>query len=42
MIGALATLKAPEMFSDLVMVGPSPRYIDDEGYRGGGFFTSTD
>ncbi len=35
MIGALATLKAPAMFSDLVMVGPSPRYIDDNGYRGG-------
>ena len=35
MIGALAILKAPGMFSDLVMVGPSPRYIDDEGYRGG-------
>jgi sigma-B regulation protein RsbQ len=36
MIGALATLRAPELFSDLVMVGPSPRYIDDDdGYRGG-------
>jgi sigma-B regulation protein RsbQ len=35
MIGALATLKAPGMFADLVMVGPSPRYIDDAGYRGG-------
>jgi len=35
MIGALASIRAPEMFSDLVMVGPSPRYIDDEGYRGG-------
>lgn len=35
MIGALATLKAPGMFSELVMVGPSPRYIDDAGYRGG-------
>lgn len=35
MIGALASLKAPTMFTDLVMVGPSPRYIDDEGYRGG-------
>ncbi|WP_206185528.1 alpha/beta fold hydrolase [Sphingosinicella sp. CPCC 101087] len=35
MIGALATLKAPGMFADLVMVGPSPRYIDDEGYFGG-------
>jgi len=35
MIGALASLKDPAMFSELVMVGPSPRYIDDEGYRGG-------
>jgi sigma-B regulation protein RsbQ len=35
MIGALASLRAPEMFSQLVMVGPSPRYIDAEGYRGG-------
>ena len=35
MIGALATLKAPGMFGELVMVGPSPRYIDDDAYRGG-------
>ena len=35
MIGALASLKAPGMFSELVMVGPSPRYLDDEGYVGG-------
>lgn len=35
MIGALASLRAPGMFSDLIMVGPSPRYIDDEGYIGG-------
>lgn len=35
MIGVLAVRKAPELFSDLVMVGPSPRYIDDEGYVGG-------
>lgn len=35
MIGALASVAAPEIFSDLVMVGPSPRYIDDEGYTGG-------
>lgn len=35
MIGALASLKSPGMFSDLVMVGPSPRYIDDEDYVGG-------
>ncbi len=35
MIGVLASLKAPGMFRSLVMVGPSPRYIDDEGYIGG-------
>lgn len=37
MIGALASIRAPEMFSDLVMVGPSPRYIDDASatYTGG-------
>lgn len=40
MIGALAALQAPEMFKTLVMVGPSPRYIDDTGYVGG--FSSDD
>ena len=35
MIGLLASLKAPGMFKSLVMVGPSPRYIDDDGYVGG-------
>lgn len=35
MIGALATLQAPGMFSDLIMVGPSPRYVDDGDYVGG-------
>ena len=35
MIGLLASLKAPGMFQSLVMVGPSPRYIDDAGYIGG-------
>jgi len=35
MIGVLAIRKAPELFSDLIMVGPSPRYIDDENYTGG-------
>ncbi len=40
MIGVLASLKAPEMFATLVLVGPSPRYIDDEGYQGG--FSRTD
>ncbi|MDG6105862.1 alpha/beta hydrolase [Dactylosporangium aurantiacum] len=35
MIGALAVIKEPDRFAGLVMVGPSPRYIDDDGYRGG-------
>jgi sigma-B regulation protein RsbQ len=35
MIGLLASLKAPGLFKSLVMVGPSPRYIDDEDYVGG-------
>lgn len=35
MIGILASLKAPGMFSSLVLVGPSARYIDDGDYKGG-------
>ncbi|MFD7922098.1 alpha/beta fold hydrolase [Streptomyces sp. NPDC059740] len=35
MVGVLAAQAAPERIGSLVMVGPSPRYIDDEGYRGG-------
>jgi sigma-B regulation protein RsbQ len=35
MIGALACIKQPELFAGLVMVGPSPRYINDEDYIGG-------
>lgn len=34
-IGALATIKKPEYFSKLVLVAPSPRYINDAGYTGG-------
>lgn len=34
-IGLLAAADRPELFDRLVLVGPSPRYIDDEGYRGG-------
>ena len=34
-IGVLADKMAPDLFSQLVLVGPSPRYIDDEGYTGG-------
>ena len=35
MIGVLAARAAPELFSHLVLVGPSPRYIDDGDYVGG-------
>lgn len=35
MIGVLAAQAAPELFASLIMVGPSPRYIDDASYRGG-------
>ena len=35
MIGVLAARRRPEVFSSLVLVGPSPRYIDDDGYEGG-------
>jgi sigma-B regulation protein RsbQ len=35
MIGLLAAKKQPALFSQLIMVGPSPRYINDDGYVGG-------
>ncbi len=35
MVGVLASARAPGRIGSLVLVGPSPRYIDDEGYRGG-------
>jgi sigma-B regulation protein RsbQ len=35
MIGILASLKDPDLFESLILVGPSPRYIDDAGYVGG-------
>jgi sigma-B regulation protein RsbQ len=35
MIGLLAYQQAPQRFGAMVMVGPSPRYVDDEGYAGG-------
>jgi sigma-B regulation protein RsbQ len=40
MIGVLAAIKEPARFARLVLVGPSPRYINDEGYVGG--FTEQD
>ncbi|MFI7091447.1 alpha/beta fold hydrolase [Streptomyces lydicus] len=35
MTGVLAARQAPERIGALVMVAPSPRYLDDDGYRGG-------
>ncbi|MET0290883.1 MAG: alpha/beta hydrolase [Steroidobacteraceae bacterium] len=35
MIGVIAARRRPELFSKLVLIGPSPRYIDDGSYRGG-------
>ncbi len=35
MIGMLAVIAEPDRYDRLVMVSPSPRYIDDEGYAGG-------
>lgn len=40
MIGVLAARRVPERIGALVMVAPSPCYIDDEDYRGG--FTAQD
>jgi sigma-B regulation protein RsbQ len=40
MIGVLAAIKRPEAFDRLVLVGPSPCYINKEGYVGG--FTKSD
>jgi sigma-B regulation protein RsbQ len=35
MIGVLAARREPDRFARLVLVGPSPRYIDDGDYVGG-------
>ena len=34
-IGVLAAVRDPQRIGKLVLVGPSPRYIDDDGYTGG-------
>jgi sigma-B regulation protein RsbQ len=39
-IGVLAAVKEPARFGRLILIGPSPRYIDDDGYTGG--FTRED
>ncbi|MEY2502015.1 MAG: sigma-B regulation protein RsbQ [Verrucomicrobiota bacterium] len=35
MVGILAANQEPERFSDLILIGPSPRYINDADYVGG-------
>ena len=35
MIGVLAAIRKPNLFSRMVLVGPSPRYVNDEDYAGG-------
>ena len=36
MIGVLAAIREPDRFADLILIGPSPRYINDgEPYAGG-------
>lgn len=40
MVGVLAAIKDPERFERLVLVAPSPRYINDANYIGG--FTQSD
>jgi sigma-B regulation protein RsbQ len=40
MIGVLAAIKEPDRFDRLVLIGPSPRYINSEDYQGG--FTESD
>lgn len=35
MIGLIAARRAPDLFSALILVGPSPCYIDDGDYPGG-------
>ncbi|HEY1478593.1 MAG TPA: alpha/beta hydrolase [Gaiellales bacterium] len=35
MIGVLAAAEQPDRFAQLVLVAPSPRYLDDDGYEGG-------
>ena len=40
MVGVLAAIEEPDRFAKLILVGPSPRYLDDAGYVGG--FTRED
>lgn len=35
MIGVLAAIAQPERFEKLILMGASPRYVNEDGYRGG-------
>jgi len=35
MIGALAAVERPELMKNLIMIGPSPYFINEPGYHGG-------
>ena len=35
MMGVIAAVEEPERFARLVLIGPSPRYVDDGDYAGG-------
>jgi sigma-B regulation protein RsbQ len=35
MVAVIASVQRPDLFSRLVLVGPSPRYTDSDGYIGG-------
>jgi sigma-B regulation protein RsbQ len=35
MIGAVASIREPDRFARLIMIGPSPRYVNDGDYIGG-------
>ncbi|MCM3610020.1 alpha/beta hydrolase [Planococcus sp. MERTA32b] len=35
MIGALAAVERPELMKNLIMIGPSPHFLNEPGYHGG-------
>ncbi|WJZ98007.1 hypothetical protein VitviT2T_016565 [Vitis vinifera] len=35
MIGCIASIKRPELFKRLILIGSSPRYFNDDNYEGG-------
>ncbi|TKY45347.1 strigolactone esterase DAD2 [Spatholobus suberectus] len=35
MIGMLASIRRPELFSKLILIGASPRFLNDKDYHGG-------